>query len=113
MYDKDTVVYHCLPYGLRDFMGRSVASCYVISATDLRQKTRACHESQRKRLDTSQGLDDAGHAGYEPRVGRLSGHFRMAEGWRFHNYRGFCAEGANLLAEDLGDLCIQHGGTRE
>ncbi len=118
VYDKDTVVYHCLPYGLRDFMGRSVApDCYVDISNGLETKTRAlaCHESQRSWLDTSQGLDSylLAMQDMSREVGRLSGHFRMAEGWRFHNYRGFCAEGANLLAEDLGDLCIQHGGTRE
>ncbi len=36
-------------------------------------------------------------------VGRWSGRFEAAEGWRRHSHLGFCAEGADPLKEALGD----------
>ena len=42
-------------------------------------------------------------------VGRMSGRFRYAEGWRRHLHLGFCAPGADPLREALGDLVLEAG----
>ncbi|OQB43589.1 MAG: 4-oxalmesaconate hydratase [Candidatus Hydrogenedentes bacterium ADurb.Bin179] len=106
IYNKDVVLYQCLPYGLCDTRGRRVeADCYVDITRVMDTKTRAlsCHESQRNWLDTSQRMDSYVQSMQDMslEVGRLSRHFKAAEGWRYHNYRGFCSEGANPLAEAL------------
>jgi hypothetical protein len=42
------------------------------------------------------------------RVGRLSGRFAFAEGWRRHSHLGFCAAGADPLRDALGDkYCLR------
>ncbi len=110
VYNKETVVYHSMPHGLCDYMGRPVSpECYVDITGVLETKTRAlaCHESQRSWLDTSQGLDSYLQAMQDMsrEVGKLSGKFKAAEGWRYHNHLGFCGKGANPLVEALGKSC--------
>ncbi len=117
-YSKDTVLYHSLPYGLRDFMGNRVkADCYVdiSDVMDLKTDALACHESQRNWLDKSQGLDSYVQAmqdmSYE--VGRHSRHYAAAEGWRYHHHLGFCSSGANPLADALGKQFLKGELKRE
>jgi len=66
----------------------------------------ACHQSQRQWLDTSQGLDSYLSAMREmsAEVGRRSGRFAFAEGWRRHSHLGFSARERDPLAELLGEL---------
>ena len=39
-------------------------------------------------------------------VGRLSGQFEFAEGWRRHLHLGFSASAIDPLKDALGDLCL-------
>jgi hypothetical protein len=39
-------------------------------------------------------------------VGRMSGRFACAEGWRRHSYLGFSAEDTDPLAEALGESAV-------
>lgn len=106
-YEGDTIVYHALPHGLRDAMGRRLAAETFVDVTDVQPARRAAlaeHRSQQSWLDATQGmssylrtLDELSAA-----VGKMSKVFRLAEGWRRHNPLGFGAADADPLREALG-----------
>ena len=104
-------MYHALPWGLRDSMRRIVrAGQYVDigSTLALKRAALACHRSQKEWLDSSQGLDSylSTMEDMAREVGRLSGRFTFAEGWRRHLHLGFCAEKADPLYDANHDKCI-------
>ena len=65
----------------------------------------ACHKSQQQWLDTSQGLNSYLETMKDlmREVGRMSGRFEYAEGWRRHNHLGLCAPDADPLREALAN----------
>ena len=65
----------------------------------------ACHASQKEWLDTSQGLDSYLVAMEDMcrEVGRRSGRFNYAEGWRHHAHLGFHEPGFDPIKTALGD----------
>jgi LmbE family N-acetylglucosaminyl deacetylase len=103
----DRAVYHAMPYGLRDGLRRRVrAGLYVDvgAVRDVKRRMLACHRSQKEWLDRSQGVDsylDTMEA-TDREVGRLSGRFTWAEGWRRHLHLGFSGAERDPLAEALG-----------
>ncbi len=104
---ESVTLYHALPYGLCDQMGRRVQpDLYVNIAPvlDTKRNALACHESQKLWLDESQGLDSYLQTmeDMSREVGRWSNRYACAEGWRRHAHLGFCDERANPLHEDLG-----------
>ena len=104
-------VYHAQPYGNRDPLRQVVwPETFVDTSSVIEQKVQmlACHASQKEWLDASQGLDSylITMADMSREVGRLSGRFEYAEGWRRHLHLGFCSEDADPLSEALGDRCI-------
>lgn len=108
--DHPVTVYHALPHGLRDGLRRRVvAGLYVDTAAVHARKREAlaCHASQKEWLDRSQGMDSylAAMDGFSAEVGRLSGRFRHAEGWRRHSHLGFSAEDSDPLSAALGTGC--------
>lgn len=103
---NDVTLYHALPHGLRDGLRRAVhAGQYVNIESVLEQKRAAlaCHKSQKEWLDHSQGFDSYLNTMEEigREVGRRSGKFTHAEGWRRHSHLGFCGESADPLGEAL------------
>ena len=106
----DATVYHAMPHQLCDQMGRRIIpETYVdVSST---HKTKlaalAAHRSQQDWLDVSQGMNSYLRAMEDMSrdVGRMSGRFRLAEGWRRHSHMGFCSPEANPLADVLGKRC--------
>jgi LmbE family N-acetylglucosaminyl deacetylase len=107
----ETVIYHGLPHGLRDGLRKLVQpGLFVDIAPVLADKRRmlAQHRTQKEWLDVSQGMD--AYLNEMERisraVGKMSGRFEFAEGWRRHNHLGFAAdESRDLLAEMLGESC--------
>ena len=106
---KDVVLYHGQPHGNLDSMRRVVrAERYVDISSVLKRKRAAlaCHKSQKEWLDVSQGydsyLDSMEEAGAS--VGKLSGKYEYAEGWRRHNPLGFSAKDIDPLADLLEDV---------
>lgn len=88
-------IYHALPHGLRDGLGRPVIPDVYVDIGDVLETKRAllaCHDSQKKWLDASQGMD----AYLEDmlrlcgEMGKLSGRFDHAEGFLRHSHLGFC-----------------------
>ena len=70
---------------------------------DEKRAALACHASQREWLDRTQGFDSYLGAmdEFSSELGRMSGKFRHAEGWRRHSHLGFCDEDADPLRDAL------------
>jgi len=103
----EVTVYHALPYGLHDGMRQQVgAGLFVNIDSVLAEKRRmlACHKSQKEWLDVSQGLDAylTTMEKMSAEVGRMSGKFKFAEGWRRHSHLGFSGEDVDPLRQVLG-----------
>lgn len=106
----ECTVYHALPHGLCDGLGRPVLPESFVNTTSVQAAKRqalAAHESQKAWLDATQGMDSYLDAMDDMArvVGRMSRRFRFAEGWRRHAHLGFCAATADPLREALGGLC--------
>lgn len=110
---RDIALYHALPHGLKDAMGRRVrARIHVDISTvmGLKKRMLSCHESQKTWLDESQGMDSYVETMVlmAREVGLMSGSFTYAEGWRPHNHLGFCPSGFDPLTEALsGSLAMR------
>ena len=107
--DGLVTVYHAQPHGNRDPLGNVVRpQTFVDVSSVLDEKVRmlACHQSQKQWLDTSQGMDSYLEAmkvlGRE--VGKMSGQYEYAEGWRRHLHLGFCGENDDPLADALREF---------
>ena len=110
-YFHDVTVYHGMPHGLRDPLRRKVEAGLYVNTTsvhEVKRKSLAAHESQKHWLDVSQGMDsylismdEASRA-----VGKLSGKFEFAEGWRRHLHLGFSAQDIDPLKDALGEECV-------
>jgi LmbE family N-acetylglucosaminyl deacetylase len=66
----------------------------------------ALHASQKNWLDISQGHDSYLQAlrDLDEQLGRMSGVFAYAEGWRRHLHLGFCGPQDDPLRDALGPL---------
>lgn len=100
-------IYHASPHGLRDQLRQRVRPGAFVDTTsvhDAKRAALACHASQRTFLDATQRMDSYLKTmdDFSRDVGRLSGRFRHAEGWRRHLHFGFCDEGADPLRAVLG-----------
>ena len=98
-----------MPHGLRDALRRRVVPGQFVNTTAV-QATKlealAQHQSQQEWLATSQGLllpANDGQARGE--VGRMSGRFKHAEGWRRHLHLGFASSEIDPLGAALGKGC--------
>lgn len=110
-YFNDVTVYHAMPHGLRDPLRRRIhAGLYIDTATvhETKRRALAAHVSQKHWLDVSQGMDSYLISMDEAAkdVGRLSGKFTYAEGWRRHSHHGFSRADSDPLAEVLHDVCF-------
>jgi len=113
--DNQVTVYHSQPHGNRDPLGRPVRpDIYVDTTEAIGEKLAALskHESQRGWLGDSQQVDSYLQAlrdlGAE--VGRMSGTFQYAEGWRRHLHLGFCGPADDPLVETLrGKVRVEPG----
>jgi LmbE family N-acetylglucosaminyl deacetylase len=106
-YDGPVTIYHGSPHGLRDSLRKlTVPGAFVNTTTvqALKRQALECHVSQRGFLDSTQGMDDYIRTmqTFSLALGRMSGRFRHAEGWRRHSHFGFCDEKADPLRDALG-----------
>ena len=103
---NDVRVYHSMPHSLTDAMRRPVVpEIYVNVSEVIDQKVAGlvCHISQKNWLDVSQGKDayitDLLNKGEH--FGKLSKHYKYAEGWVRHSHVGFCSPDFNPLVDAL------------
>jgi LmbE family N-acetylglucosaminyl deacetylase len=111
---QDVVLYHAEPYGLTDALRRPVVPDFYVdisSVIEEKQALLACHESQKKWLDRSQGLDSylSSMREMSAELGRMSGRYPFAEGWRRHSHLGFARREADPLRQSLAGLCAGSG----
>lgn len=105
--DYDCTVYHALPHGLSDPLGREVIPEIFIDNTSVQsQKMEAlrAHESQQNWLEESQKMNSylKTMKEFSLEVGRMSKKFKYAEGWRRRIHYGFCDPDDDPL-RDLGE----------
>jgi len=102
----DVAIYHCMPMGLADQLRRRVEADFYVDVGDVlgeKREALACHRSQKEWLDRSQGLDSYLDTMQEmtAQMGRLSGAYEYAEGWRRHLHVGYAAEDFDPLCATL------------
>lgn len=110
-FAHDVTVYHAMPHGLRDPLRQRVRAGQYVDTTLVHLRKRdalAAHESQKAWLDASQGMDSYLEMMDEMsrEVGRLSGKFAHAEGWRRHLHLGLSAVDQDPLRVVLGEDCL-------
>ncbi len=107
---QDVYLYHAQPHLNRDGMRQLVVPTLMVdiaSVMETKLQMLGCHESQRRWLDETQGLDDYLESMRESsaEVAGMSeqANWKYAEGFRQHSHVGFSTEDHDLLAEVLGD----------
>ena len=110
VYSEPVAIYHAMPHGLRDSMRRLIRPGQYVDIGSVITKKRtmlACHKSQKEWLDDTQGIDaylDLMES-FARDLGKMSGCFEYAEGWRRHAHWGYADEDFDPLSEMLGDTC--------
>lgn len=106
IYDKPVALYHALPHGLNDALRQPVPPHFFTDIGPVLARKRAmlaCHASQKKWLDVTQGmdayLDEMERMSGE--VGRMSGKYQFSEGWRSHSHLGLGPEDFDPIANLL------------
>lgn len=100
-------VYHAMPHGLRNGLRQRIRpGAYVDAGSVHARKIQAlaAHASQQHWLQHTQGMNSYLQVmeDMSREVGRLSGRFELAEGWRRHLHHGFSPVDADPLAQALG-----------
>ena len=104
--DQPVTVYHSLPHGLLDPLGKTVNPDFYVDISSViaqKRKMLAMHRSQKEWLDRSQGMDSYLQTmeRNSNEVGKRTDRFQYAEGWTRHLYLGYCAPDADPLTEAL------------
>lgn len=105
-YDAPVAIYHGLPHGLCDGLRQVIQPDFYVDIGAVLATKRdmlAQHRSQKEWLDASQGMDAyiQEMESISREVGRMSGRFEYAEGWRRHAHLGFGPEDLNPLQDLL------------
>ena len=100
------VVYHAMPHGLRDGLRQPVQPDFFVNTSsvhEIKRQALAAHRSQKDWLDATQGMGSYIDAmdQMSAEVGRMSGKFAHAEGWRRHLHLGFSASEIDPVSELL------------
>ena len=106
----DCAIYHAMPHGLVDPLRRRVIPGIFVGVNSVLEKKREAlkaHKSQQNWLEDSQGMNSyiKTQEDFELQVGKMSGRFTHAEGWRRHLHFGLSAHEYDPLAE-LGALYL-------
>ncbi|MFO0867623.1 MAG: PIG-L family deacetylase [Pirellulales bacterium] len=111
---QKVTLYHCQPFWNRTPLRELVEPDFFVNITDLEERKiemLSCHASQKRWLDESQGHDSYLQTlrNLDEEVGRMSGLFRCAEGWRRHLHLGYCGEEDDPLQDALRDKVLAAG----
>jgi LmbE family N-acetylglucosaminyl deacetylase len=105
-------VYHAMPHGLVDQLRRPIQPDFYVnveSVMDLKLQALSCHDSQKRWLDETQGMDNYLHSMRDmtAAMGQMSGRFAYAEAWRRHSHMGFATEDFDPLCDALKDFILE------
>lgn len=108
-------LYHSMPHGLCDPLARPIIPEIAVDTAPVIEQKRAAleaHLSQKEWLDESQGMDSyvASMMRMSAAVGKISGGFTHAEGWRRHLHFGFCDGEEDPLRDHLGGATCSVSG---
>lgn len=103
---EQVVVYHAQPYSNLDPLRQVVEPDLFVDVSDIveaKVEMLSCHVTQKKWLDESQGLDSYLQTlrNLDRAVGKMSGEFEYAEGWRRRLHLGFSTHDEDPLANAL------------
>lgn len=103
----DVIVYHAMPHGLRGPLRERVVPGAFVDTTRVHETkiaALAAHTSQQEWLEASQQMNSYVRTmdDFSRELGRMSGRFRHAEGWRRRLHYGFGTEDADPLRDALG-----------
>ena len=103
----NAAIYHAMPHGLRDQLRKPVTPELFVNTDSVHARKRnalAAHASQKEWLDATQGMDSylVEMDSMSRAIGKMSGRFEHAEGWRRHLHLGFSAREIDPLTEVLG-----------
>ncbi|MHB9035299.1 MAG: PIG-L deacetylase family protein [Armatimonadota bacterium] len=104
--DNQMCVYHAPPMGFCDQLRTPIIPDFFVDVSGVMDRKRemlSCHKSQKEWLDESQGHDNYLHLmdDIASQVGKLSGRFDYAEGWRRHLHLGYGPEDFDPLSDAL------------
>jgi LmbE family N-acetylglucosaminyl deacetylase len=107
----DVAVYHAMPHGLRGPLREAVEPDLFVDTAPVHAEklaALACHHSQQGWLAASQGMNSYLQAmdDMSREMGRRSGRFVHAEGWRRHLHLGLAQHDADPLARELGSAGV-------
>lgn len=99
-------IYHAQPFWNQTPLREKVEPELFVNVTEVEERkvaALACHASQKRWLDESQGHDSYLRTlrDLDEEVGRMSGMFPCAEGWRRHLHLGLCGEQDDPLRDAL------------
>lgn len=108
VFMEPVTVYHAQPVGNATPLGDPIRPGLFVDIGDVletKAEALAAHASQKQWLDESQGMDSYIQTMRDgsAEVGRMSGVYRYAEGWRRRQHWGFCGPDDDPLADALLD----------
>jgi N-acetylglucosamine malate deacetylase 1 len=109
--EQDVTVYHAQPHGNCDSLCNPIVPEIFVDVTQViarKAEMLIRHQSQKRWLDLSQGMDSYLHTmrDLSREVGRMSARFQFAEGWRRHLHLGFSRNDADPLVDALRPLGV-------
>ncbi|HEV8543085.1 MAG TPA: PIG-L deacetylase family protein [Verrucomicrobiae bacterium] len=109
---EEVILYHGMPHGLRDGLRQRIIPELFVnteSVHELKRQALAAHASQKEWLDATQGIDSYLQMMDEMslELGRMSGRFKHAEGWRRHSHFGFSPRDDDPLSRVFGNLSVK------
>ena len=111
LLEEGITVYHAMPHGLRDGLRQRIRPGTYVDVGSVhacKMQALAAHASQQHWLEHTQGMNSYLQVmeDMSREVGRLSGRFQLAEGWRRHLHHGLSRVDADPLAQALGEHCL-------
>ncbi|MCK5674428.1 MAG: PIG-L family deacetylase [Spirochaetales bacterium] len=102
----EIAVYHSMPYGLTDGLRQKIVPDFYVdieSVVEKKIEMLEFHKSQKEWLDKSQGIDSylTTMQNMSAEMGKNSGKYSYAEGWRRHSHLGFSSNEIMPLEEIL------------
>lgn len=109
LVEKEVTIYHAQPHLNMGQLGNLVIPEIFLDISSVihrKKQMLMAHRSQMAWLDDSQSMESPVEVMLEcaRELGRMSGLFDLAEGWRRHHHAGLCKKGADPLLSVLSNF---------